>query len=132
MCARACKDALCRRKFIEMNIGLYLIIAVAFLVSGCVAAILIPGIVKVAVKKELYDMPDERHIHVGLVPRLGGVSFFPAMLLSLLVAFSLHMSSSSEAGDVAFLPMTQLLIAGVGGLIMYLTGVADDLVGVRY
>ena len=80
-----------RTKLLKMNIGFYLIIAVAFLVSGCVAAILIPGIVKIAVKKELYDLPDERHIHVGLVPRLGGVAFFPAMLLSLLVAFLLHM-----------------------------------------
>ncbi len=131
MCVRVGR-ILQRAKLLKMNIGFYLIIAVAFLVSGCVAAILIPGIVKIAVKKELYDLPDERHIHVGLVPRLGGVAFFPAMLLSLLVAFLLHMSSSFEVGDVAFLPMTQLLIAGVGGLIMYLTGVADDLVGVRY
>lgn len=130
-CAYVCGRGGTKR--FEMSIGLFLIIAAAFVISGCIALFLIPGIVRVSIKNDLYDIPDERHIHVGKVPRLGGVAFLPAMLVALFVAFSLRTPDfSSGVRPDYFLPMKQLLAAGVGSLIMYLTGMADDLSGVRY
>lgn len=57
----------------------------------------------------------------------------PAMIIAIFVAFTTNHHFSSTAGvDQYFLPMKQLLVAGVGAVIMYLTGFADDLAGVRY
>ena len=116
-----------------MNYDLLFSILTALFISGALVAYLIPGIVRIAVKKELYDVPDERHIHVGRVPRLGGVSFLPAMLVSLFVVFSIslpYISSTLSVGQ--YLPMREILLASAGALILYLTGLADDLSGVRY
>ena len=94
---------------------------------------MLPAIVKIAVKKDLFDLPDERHIHVGKVPRLGGVSFLPAMILAVFLVFTFDTSFSYNVPDGSFfLPMRQLLVAGIGAVIMYLTGIADDLSGMRY
>lgn len=110
-----------------------LTIFLTLLISGGVVAVLFPSIVRFATKNNFYDLPDDRHIHVGKVPRLGGVPFMPAMIIAIFVAFTTNHHFSSTAGvDQYFLPMKQLLVAGVGAVIMYLTGFADDLAGVRY
>lgn len=110
-----------------------LTIFLTLLISGGVVAVLFPSIVRFATKNNFYDLPDDRHIHVGKVPRLGGVPFMPAMIIAIFVAFTTNHHFTSTAGvDQYFLPMKQLLVAGIGALIMYLTGLADDLSGVRY
>lgn len=116
-----------------MELEFALTILLTLLISGGTVAFLLPSIVRIAVKKDLYDIPDDRHIHVGKVPRLGGVAFLPAMILSLFLVFTFNTSLSYGVRDDAFfLPMRQLLVAGMGAVIMWLTGVADDLAGVRY
>jgi len=108
-------------------------IILTFVVSGVLTAFLLPKIVSIAVKKDLYDLPDERHIHVGKVPRLGGLAFLPAMIFAVFLVFSLKSPFSFNADDKEFfLPMRQLLIAGLGSVVMYIVGVADDIAGVRY
>lgn len=115
-----------------MNI-LTLAILLTLIISGGTVAFLLPNIVRIAVKNDLFDLPDERHIHKGKVPRLGGVAFLPAMILAVLVVFTMYASfAGSVTAEDFFLPMRQFLIAGIGAVIMYLTGVADDLAGVRY
>ena len=56
-----------------------------FIVSLVFVAIVIPSIVKVANKINLFDVQDGRKVHKGNVPRLGGISFLPAILFTLLV-----------------------------------------------
>ena len=108
-------------------------IILTFVVSGVLTAFLLPKIVSIAVKKDLYDLPDERHIHIGKVPRLGGLAFLPAMIFAVFLVFSLKSPFSFNADDKEFfLPMRQLLIAGLGSVVMYIVGVADDIAGVRY
>ena len=110
-----------------------LTIFLTLLISGGVVAVLFPSIVRFATKNNFYDLPDDRHIHVGKVPRLGGVPFMPAMIMAIFVAFVTNSTFSPALdADEFFLPMKQLLVAGIGALIMYLTGLADDLSGVRY
>ena len=50
------------------------------IVSLVLAGIIIPSIIKIAFKRSLFDGIDERKIHRGLVPRLGGISFMPAFI----------------------------------------------------
>ena len=43
------------------------------------AGIVIPQILLIAFRKQLFDLPDERKIHHCAVPRLGGIAFSTTM-----------------------------------------------------
>ena len=77
-----------------------LILIAAFLLSVLITWLLIPRIIHFAFKKELFDKPDERKIHHGAVPRLGGLTFFPVSMFAIAVLVSvitLFAPSSSMA-----------------------------------
>ena len=104
-----------------------------FLISVIVTGVLIPQILLIAFRKQLFDVPDERKIHHGVVPRLGGFAFVPAIFLSIAFVAGLndmfyHGALFNALGEAA-LPVCFGLCSL---LIMYLVGMADDLVGVRY
>lgn len=87
----------------------------------------------IAFKRRLFDEIDERKIHRGIVPRLGGISFLPAYLFSfcIVVGCNIRLQVPGAHGAVmtALVPIFFLLCAA---MLMYLVGIADDLVGVRY
>ncbi|TNF38196.1 MAG: undecaprenyl/decaprenyl-phosphate alpha-N-acetylglucosaminyl 1-phosphate transferase [Deltaproteobacteria bacterium] len=99
--------------------------AVAFLVSLLVAAIATPLVLKVALARELYDLPDERKVHTRPIPRLGGVAivlaFFAPVTGLLLI----------EAGASIALTQSWPQIIGlyVGGILIAAIGVYDDIKG---
>ena len=83
--------------------------------------------------KKLFDMPDERKVHKRAIPRLGGVAFFPTILLSCCFALAFYTLSNYNIPTIQvvyILPEFLLLICGM--VFLYLTGIADDLMGVRY
>ena len=47
--------------------------------------VLIPLILRLAVKYELYDLPDERRVHVKPIPRIGGIAMSIGVFISLLL-----------------------------------------------
>lgn len=100
------------------------------LVSILVTGIIIPQILLIAFRKKLFDEPDERKIHKAAVPRLGGIAFMPAIIFSV----SLVIGVKAMVGQM--LPSEHIGLPVCFGLcaimIMYLVGIADDLVGVRY
>ncbi len=104
-----------------------------FAISVLIASILIPKIILIAFRRNLFDEIDERKIHRGLVPRLGGIAFFPAFLfsLTLVVALNLRLGSAPmiDAIGGAFVPIYFEICAII---LLYLVGIADDLIGVRY
>ncbi len=104
-----------------------------FAISVLIAGILIPKIILIAFRRNLFDEIDERKIHRGLVPRLGGIAFFPAFLfsLTLVVALNLRLGSAPmiDAIGGAFVPIYFEICAII---LLYLVGIADDLIGVRY
>ena len=111
----------------------YLFVILTFLISASVARMLIPRILLISMRKKLFDVPDARKIHKKAIPRLGGVSFFPTILLSFCAVFALRILTGNEVSALraAFLlPECLLLVCGM--TLLYLTGIADDLVGVRY
>ena len=57
-------------------------IIMSFVISAWVARFIIPRILMISLQKKLFDIPDERKVHKRAIPRLGGVSFFPTILLS--------------------------------------------------
>ena len=104
-----------------------------FLISVIVTGVLIPQILLIAFRKQLFDVPDERKIHQGVVPRLGGIAFVPAIFLSIafIAGINALFYDSSVFDELARVPQ-QLCFGLCTLMIMYLVGMADDLIGVRY
>lgn len=104
----------------------------AFTLSLIISFIILPSILFVSHKRSLYDTPDERKIHKYPVPRLGGISFYPVILITMLSS-SIYCTLS---GEVSFLESdglrTQFSALCIGGMSLYLVGVKDDLVNVGY
>lgn len=103
-----------------------------FAISLVLAGILIPQILLIAFRKKLFDEQDERKIHKGVVPRLGGIAFLPSILFSLALVTGLNM----RFGDISFFDLessaTPIYFMVCAVLLMFLVGMADDLIGVRY
>ena len=108
-------------------------ILIAFDISAYIARLIIPRILLISFRKKLFDMPDERKVHKRAIPRLGGVSFFPTILLSCCAVLVIRTLTGYEISTLLasyILPEFLVLICGM--VLLYLTGIADDLVGVRY
>ena len=105
----------------------------SFWISACIARLIIPRILMISFHKRLFDMPDERKVHKRAIPRLGGVAFFPTILLSCCAVLAFRALSGyniSFEQSAYILPECMLLVCGM--ILLYLTGIADDLIGVRY
>ncbi len=110
------------------------VLLLSFFISLGFSFFIIPRILVISFKKHLFDIPNERKVHQGIVPRLGGVSFFPAIIFTL----SLMVGLNRIYGDDLFPSLivvsdTAVLSFGLSSLLLlYLTGITDDLIGVRY
>ena len=115
-----------------MNIWILLDIAV-FICVMVVTGLIIPQILLIAFRKNLFDEVDPRKIHKGAVPRLGGIAFFPAILFSIFLVIGIASIGEGYYGVKAVkidVPAISMVTCAVTTL--YLTGMADDLVGVKY
>lgn len=105
----------------------------SFFTALILAGIIIPQILLIAFRKKLFDEIDERKVHHGIVPRLGGIAFFPSILfsISLVLAFNFKVFGTGYfIGFSHVLDPFFFMVCAV--LLMFLVGIADDLVGVRY
>lgn len=104
-----------------------------FAISLLVSGILIPKIILIAFRRKLFDDIDERKIHRGVVPRLGGIAFFPAFLFSVSLVVALNMRfGSTIMSDALSLTIVPIYFEICAIILLYLVGIADDLIGVRY
>lgn len=114
-----------------MQTSLFLLFGFLFAVS--LGMVIIPRILVISHKKRLYDVPDARKVHTMPVPRLGGLSFFPVILMSmfLVIGFRLYFWDVNVSG-LSFNMLYEYQFLFVGMTLLYLVGVCDDLVGVGY
>ena len=114
-----------------MQTSLFLLFGFLFAVS--LGMVIIPRILVISHKKRLYDVPDARKVHTMPVPRLGGLSFFPVILMSmfLVIGFRLYFWDVNVS-CLSFNMLYEYLFLFVGMTLLYLVGVCDDLVGVGY
>ena len=127
----------------------YIFIILAFVISVCIALFVIPRILLISLRKRLFDIPDKRKIHTCAIPRLGGVSFFPTILFSCCLVLAFRTITGYYISDLhatcfllalfcllfllrflCFLLECLFLVCGL--TLLYLTGITDDLIGVRY
>lgn len=80
-----------------------------------ISTIATPLVKKLAIKIGAVDQPDERKVHVKLMPRLGGLAIF----VSFLIGFLLFFPGEEKAWPII-----------LGALIIVITGVIDDMKGV--
>ena len=103
----------------------------ATLLGGFMSYVIIPRISLISFRKRLFDSVDPRKVHHGYVPRLGGVAFFPSILIAvfLVIAFRNELFGTNL---LDFERTNRLLVIVCCLFILYLTGMMDDLIGVRY
>lgn len=107
--------------------------SIAFLICVFCAGIIIPQILLIAFRKRLFDLPDERKIHHCAVPRLGGIAFKPVVYftVALLLGINMVMGHSEMLSEIEN-DVRPLAFAFCSIMVLYLVGMADDLIGIRY
>ena len=102
-----------------------------FLLSLYIGRLCIPRIVLVSKRKRMFDAPDQRKVHADPIPRLGGISFFPAIM----VAFTFFCGLMWLQTDTVLMTGTLLAEAfffGSGLIIVYIVGIWDDIEGISW
>lgn len=87
----------------------YLLLASAVLTSFVLTYMFIPSIIKVAIIKHLYDTPDERKSHHGVIPTLGGVGIFGGFIIGFCLFARFNMKSVEIKYVIAALSFTFML-----------------------
>lgn len=101
-------------------------------ICGCLmSAMIIPRILLVAFKCQLFDQIDERKIHTAPIPRLGGITFFPGIFIVVCLVTVCH-NLHFDANLLDLEATNRLLALFTGLFVLYLMGIMDDLIGVRY
>lgn len=109
-----------------------LIIGGAFLLAIILEMMLLPRIIYIAKKKRLFDIPDARKKHQQNIPRLGGVSFLPVILSITLISLFIRCKFGLENENLINETIPEFLLLSCGMILIFSTGVKDDLVGVWY
>ena len=102
-------------------------VLIATILSGTIVACILPKVLLLSLKKKLIDPIGPRKIHKSTASRLGGVSFYPAIYISISVCFALanrYCSTGVEIHSFAMVEAAALLM-------LYLIGLYDDIVGVK-
>jgi UDP-N-acetylmuramyl pentapeptide phosphotransferase/UDP-N-acetylglucosamine-1-phosphate transferase len=106
---------------------------VVFVLCVLFAGIFIPQILLVAFKKRLFDLPNRRKIHKGIVPRLGGIAFTPVIVFTLSMLIGIGtLLGDSRLQDICYANTLPLSMGFCALFLIYIVGLGDDLVGVQY
>lgn len=88
-----------------------------FITSSLITLFTVPPLIKVAVMKRLFDMPDDfRKVHTRSIPTIGGIIIFAATLFSYALWYPIV-----EVREFKY------IVAGL--LVMFFVGVKDDIIG---
>ncbi len=109
------------------------IVLFVFVISVFLSGFLIPKILLIAFRKKLFDIPDERKIHTCAVPRLGGIAFKPVIFISIALTLGISLSlGHTEIINELENNKKMLAYSYCAIMILYLVGMADDLIGIKY
>lgn len=110
-----------------------LILLCDLLASAFLGLMVIELLLVVTYKRRLFDKPEARKVHSVPVPRLGGVSFLPVLMITLAVTVGmLYHLGLTRYFEQEYYVLIQLSVLLGSGMLMYIVGVADDLVEVNY
>jgi len=111
----------------------YWFIVAAFVLSAVMGRLLIPRVLVISYKHQLFDIPDSRKVHDHPIPRLGGLTFFPVITISLSLLMALRYMFGWEVVNLsASTVLVEFMMLLAGSCLLYVVGVGDDLIGVGY
>jgi len=109
------------------------LVLLGLVMASLLGLFIIPRILVISLRKRLFDMPDVRKVHSRPISRLGGVTFFPVIVL---VMCSISLNELYHGHFPLFILasnlLNEMLSLLVGMILLYIVGVCDDLIGVRY
>lgn len=106
---------------------------VAFILCAFLAGIVIPQILLIAFRRKLFDEPDERKIHTSAVPRLGGIAFKPVVSFTIILLLGINvLLGNTDVIESSVFNVSEMAFSYCSIVMLYLIGMADDLIGVRY
>jgi len=109
------------------------VVLVPFLLSAVLGWLFIPRVLILSHRKRLFDMPDERKMHKKPIPRLGGITFLPILLMCVCTVLGLWVMMDMPYNFREFhLLLARFILLFVGMMMLFLVGVVDDLIGVSY
>ncbi len=112
----------------------YIFLLCGFALAVLLGIIIIPNILLISYKRRLFDLPDERKVHTMPIPRLGGLSFLPVILISicLVIGGFYYAGVPIEEQHLTRQGLCQFMFTTVGAMLLFLVGATDDLIGVSY
>jgi UDP-GlcNAc:undecaprenyl-phosphate/decaprenyl-phosphate GlcNAc-1-phosphate transferase len=98
-----------------------------FFTSFVVVLVSTPSLIKVAILKRLFDAPsEERKIHSGMIPTIGGIIIFAATIFSYSLWFP---SEKIHDSILLFKALSDYKYIVATMLLMFFIGVKDDIIG---
>lgn len=93
----------------------------AVLISSSVSLLLVPLVIRISRRNGWYDSTNDRKIHTGNIPRLGGVAIFLGFAVgALVIVFRLGDYRGGSA------PLENLVLCGAGVALVFAIGLIDD------
>ncbi|MDR2156642.1 MAG: undecaprenyl/decaprenyl-phosphate alpha-N-acetylglucosaminyl 1-phosphate transferase [Clostridiales Family XIII bacterium] len=106
-----------------------LIVILCFAAPFCLSALFSPAAIRLSAKIGAIDVPkDERRMHRKPIPRFGGMAIFlSATLVFVLIYLAFHtfIPAVEQEGE----PVAKIPVIVLGGILIYIVGVVDDLKG---
>lgn len=107
-----------------------IILVTSLLFAFIATCVIMPWAIKFALAHSLLDQPDERKIHKGNIPRIGGVVFVPiAIIFSAIAIAAIGIYNPVLFGNYSLVDLLMQLLACI---FLFVTGTIDDIVGLRY
>ena len=106
------------------------LILIGLILAAVLGQMIIPRVMVISLRKRLFDIPDARKVHQSPISRLGGVTFFPVVVLVMgsISLWALHTGGIFFTRNIA----NEMLCLMIGLMILYIIGITDDLIGVSY
>lgn len=114
-----------------MNDILFPFISLAISITA--GLIHIPKIVLISKRKNLYDEAGGRKPHKGNIPRIAGLAFFPAFIISFFITYAIAAQTNEYSGILLrpeFILQLGTMLAGLS--MLYMVGFVDDLISVPW
>lgn len=108
-----------------------MLLLIAWLISFVMVSFMVPKMLMLSLRKRLIDPINSRKVHSVPASRLGGVTFFPALLFSFWFTLSLTNIEGCEYLPLV-LPSVGLVLKTLALLVLFLAGIYDDVLGISF
>ncbi len=105
---------------------------IVFFASLTITLLLIPRVLFLSLQKRLIDAPDSRKRHKEISSRLGGLTFYPGIMLPICILVCIDCYFTTSLWYLVVTPW--FLACQAACFVMYILGISDDIrpIGYRY